>query len=187
MGDRILLFVVGAVGDFLSFILLMRFLMQAFRVSFASPVGDFVLALTNWVVKPLRRVLPGIFGLDWSSLLPAWIVQALAFSVLLALSPAPVESPLLMALVGGALETLKLVVWVLIVALVASAVLSWVNPYSPMAHPVLQMCRPVLRPIQRIVPTIGQVDLSPLVAILILNVLLMVLDGMRGPLLCLFV
>jgi uncharacterized protein YggT (Ycf19 family) len=59
----------------LSFALLLRFYMQAFRVSFNNQVGTFVVDLTNWLVKPLRKALPGLWGLDLASLLPAYLLQ----------------------------------------------------------------------------------------------------------------
>lgn len=182
MLERIVHFVASAVGDFLSFMLLARLLMQTFRVSFASPAGEFVLATTNWLVRPLRRVLPGFLGVDWASLLPAWLVQSALVALLYALSPLPFGASPGAILVGGFVETVRLGVWVMIVALIAAAILSWVNPYSPLAHPVTQLCRPLLRPIQRIVPPLGRFDLSPLIAILLLNVVLLLLDGLRGAL-----
>ena len=180
MFERIVLFVAGAVGDFLSFMLFARFLMQWFRVSFASPVGEFVLAMTNWLVKPLRRLVPGLFGMDWASLLPVWIIQCLLVALLYGLSPVATGVPVTAVLAGGLVETVRIGLWVLIIALIASAILSWVNPYSPFAHPVMQICRPILRPIQKVLPPVGRFDLSPLVAILLLNVALLVLDGLRA-------
>lgn len=180
MLERIIHFLASAIGDFLSFLLLARFMMQAFRVSFASPVGEFVLAMTNWAVRPLRRVLPGILGIDWSSLLPAWLVQSALVALLVMLSPMTVEVSVGAIFLAGVVETARIGVWVLIIALIASAVLSWVNPYSPLAHPVMQVCRPMLRPIQKVVPPAGRFDLSPLIAILLLNVLLLLLDGLRA-------
>lgn len=180
MLDRIVLFLASAVGDFLSFMLLMRFLMQVFRVSFASPAGEFVLAMTNWLVRPLRRLVPGVMGIDWASLLPVWLIQSALAALTYAMSRLAFEISPVIVLVGGLVETFRIGVWVMIIALIASAVLSWVNPYSPLAHPVMQLCRPVLRPIQRLVPPVGRFDLSPLVAILLLNVALLVLDGLRG-------
>lgn len=179
---RVVLFVASAIGDFLSFVLLLRFLMQAFRVSFASPAGEFVLALSNWLVRPLRRMIPGALGIDWASLLPAWIIQSALVVLAFAFSPLPFDPSPAMVLVGGLVETVRIGLWVMIIALIASAVLSWVNPYSPLAHPVTQLCRPLLRPIQRVVPPVGSFDLSPLIAILLVNVALLLLDGVRGGL-----
>lgn len=177
--SRILLFLVSAVGDFLTVLLLLRLLMQALRVSFANPIGEFTLTLTNWLVRPLRRYIPGVLGLDWASALPAWAIQSLVVGLGLSLSPLSPENPVIVALLVGLLETARMVVWVMIGALIVAAVLSWVNPYSPLAYPVKQLCRPILGPIQRIIPPISNIDLSPLVAILLLQVVLMLLDSLR--------
>ena len=69
------LFLLDALIGFLTFALLLRFYMQAFRVSFRNQVGAFVVQLTNWLVMPLRKVLPGLFGLDLASVLPAYLLQ----------------------------------------------------------------------------------------------------------------
>lgn len=184
MVGRILIFLVSTAVDFLCFLLLARLLMQLFRVSFANPIGEFVVALTNWLVRPLRRVIPGIFGIDLASLLPAWLLQVvlLAFVAWLRLPAGGFDGGLLAALFFfGLLETVKVAIYVLIVALIAGAVISWVNPYSPMAGPVLQLTRPLLRPVQRFVPPVGNIDLSPLIVIVVLQVLLMILSGIGGP------
>lgn len=183
MFDRIAIFLVSTVVDLLTFLLLARLLMQWFRVSFANPIGEFVIALTNWLVRPLRRVVPGFLGIDMASFLPAWLLQAL-----LVVAVAWLGQPAMLAdggLVVGALliglvDTLRVAIYVLIVALIGAAIVSWVNPYSPLAGPVMQMTRPLLRPVQRFVRPIGNIDLSPLIVIVLLQVVLIVLDSLRG-------
>ena len=172
-------FLLDAVASFFCTLFLLRFMMQAMRVSFAGQIGDFVVKLTNWAVKPLRRVIPGIGGLDWASLVAALGLQLLLTLLLVSLSGQ------LVAVDGGtvALMTgwfavralLRLAVYILIGALILQAVLSWINPYSPLAAPAYQLTRPLLDPIRRIVPTISGIDLSPLVVILLLQVVLMLL------------
>jgi YggT family protein len=170
-------FLVGALADFFSFLLLARFIMQWSRVSFAGPLGEFVLILTNGMVKPLRRIIPGVFGLDWASVVAAWLIQSATVLLGFVLSPLPVDNPLVLAFGLGAVDVLVLAVWVLIIALIAQALLSWINPHSPFAPAVGQMTRPVLRPIQRILPPIGgRIDLSPLLVILLLQVVLRLID-----------
>ncbi|MFZ2854557.1 MAG: YggT family protein [Rhodocyclaceae bacterium] len=173
------LFLLDALIGFLSFALLLRFYMQAFRVSFANQVGAFVVQLTNWLVKPLRRVLPGVFGLDLSSLLPAYLLQVfLLFAVFAAqggFELAGAEQLLGLLLWKGVLATLRISIYLLIGALFMQAILSWVNPYSPLAQPLGQLTGPFLRPIQRVVPPIAAIDLSPLIAILLAQVVLMLL------------
>lgn len=171
-------FLLDAVLSFFCTLFLLRFLMQACRVSFAGQLGEFVVRLTNWAVKPLRRVVPGLGGLDWASLLAALAVQGLLAGLLMALSGGlTLEAGLwpLWLLLYAVRATLRLLVYLFIGALILQAVLSWVNPYSPLAGPVHQLTRPVLAPLQRFIPPVAGVDLSPLAAILLLQVLLMFL------------
>ncbi|MBE2258574.1 MAG: YggT family protein [Candidatus Accumulibacter sp.] len=173
------LFLLQALTGFLTLALLLRFYMQAFRVSFNNQVGNFVVELTNWLVKPLRKALPGLFGLDLASLLPAYLLQ-LVFTAALASLQGSMEvwSPatlLPLLLWHAVLATLRFSIYLLIGALVLQAVLSWVSPYSPLSQPVAQLTRPFLRPIQRLVPTVGSIDLSPLIAIVLAQLLLMFL------------
>ncbi|HRD91770.1 YggT family protein [Accumulibacter sp.] len=173
------LFLLQALTGFLTFALLLRFYMQAFRVSFNNQVGTFVVDLTNWLVKPLRKALPGLFGLDLASLLPAYLLQLIltvaATSVQGSMEAWPAASLLPLLLWSALLATLRFSIYLLIGALLVQAVLSWVSPYSPLSQPVAQLTRPFLRPIQRVVPTVGAIDLSPLIAIVLAQLLLMFL------------
>lgn len=174
-----LIFLFDAVISFFCTLFLLRFMMQAMRVSFAGQLGNFVVALTNWAVKPLRRVIPGLGGLDWSSLLAAFALQLLLSAAIVALSSHLGEMDvlgLLPMLLWFALRALlRLAVYIVIGALILQAVLSWINPYSPLSAPAQQLTRPLLDPIRRFIPLIGGIDLSPLVAILLLQALLMFL------------
>jgi len=172
-------FLIDAIGSFFCTLFLLRFMMQAMRVSFAGQIGNFVVALTNWAVKPLRRIVPGVGGFDWASLLAALVLQLLLTGVIFAASFGFAENnaagmlPLLLLVTLRSL--LRLAVYILIGALILQAVLSWINPYSPLAAPAYQLTRPLLDPIRRIVPLISGIDLSPLVAILLLQAALMFL------------
>lgn len=171
-------FLLDAVVSFFSTLFLLRFMMQAFRVSFAGPFGDFIVQLTNWAVKPLRRIIPGIGGLDWSTVIAAFALQLLLAGVLIGLSGRLFfeDSSLFFMVLWFALRgLLRLAVYIQIGALILQAVMSWINPYSPLAAPAQQLTRPILDPIRRFVPLISGIDLSPLVAILLLQVVLMFL------------
>jgi YggT family protein len=172
-------FLLDAVVSFFCVLFLLRFMMQAMRVSFAGQLGNFVVALTNWAVKPLRRIIPGLGGLDWSSLFAALVLQLVLAGVLIGLSGQLIESDgatLAMMIGWFALRgLLRMAVYILIGALILQAVLSWINPYSPLSAPAHQLTRPLLDPIRRVVPLISGIDLSPLVAILLLQVVLMFL------------
>ena len=173
---QILAFLLDSVSSFFCTLFLLRFLMQAMRVSFAGQIGDFIIKLTNWAVLPLRRVIPGVRGFDWASLIAALIVQLAAALVMLA---GPVDRQpdaiILMALWFSLRALVRAVLYIFIGALILQAVLSWINPYSPIAGPVRQLTRPLLAPIQRLIPAVSGIDLSPLLLILLLQAALMLL------------
>lgn len=172
-------FLIDAVASFFCTLFLLRFMMQAMRVSFGGQIGDFVVKLTNWAVKPLRSVIPGIGGYDWASLLAALGVQLTLSALLIGLAGPALNADggtvVLMVLWFAVRALLRLAVYILIGALILQAVLSWINPYSPLAAPAYQLTRPLLDPVRRILPTISGIDLSPLVVILLLQALLMFL------------
>ena len=183
MAANLLLLVLDAVLGFFSGALLGRFYMQWARVSFRNPIGQFIVAATDWLVVPVRRVLPGLFGLDLASLAPAWVAQVLAASVELGLRHGFPESAAALALavlVVGLFETARVFLYLLIAVVIFSAVLSWVNPHAPTAPLFHALSRPLLAPVQRILPPIANIDLSPLVALLVFQVLLTVLGHLRA-------
>ena len=177
---RAILFLIDSLAGLLSLALLLRFFMQAFHVSFRNPLGQFILAVTNWLVLPFRRVLPGLFGLDMASLLPAYLVQLLPPMAALLLydgamgSSAPYAS--IVFLFGQALRaTLRLCAHLMVAALILRAIFSWFAIPTPIAQPVSQLTRPLLQPIQRFLPLVGGFDLSPLVAVLALELVILFL------------
>lgn len=134
--------------------------------------------LTNRPVMPLRKVLPGLFGLDLASVLPAYRLQACwPFAVFLLRGGLDVMATGSCRLIfwTALIATLRISVYLLIGALFMQAILSWVSPHSPLAQPLAQFTRPFLDPIRRIVPPIAAIDLSPLIAILLAQVVLIFL------------
>lgn len=175
----VILFLAEALCSFFGILFLARFVMQAQRISFYSPVGQFVLRLTDWLVLPLRRVLPGLFGYDLASLFGAWLSQLAFAGLRFAFIPAFGETDPALAtaviLWAATLGLLRLFIHAIIGALLVQAILSWVNPYSPLAAPLSRLTAPLLNPIRRLLPPIAGIDLSPLVAILLAQALLMLL------------
>lgn len=186
MLTQLLLMIINAIGAFIVGLLLVRFLMQWTRVSFRNQVGHFVTSLTDWLVVPLRRFVPGILGLDLATLVGAWLVQTLLVLVEVWLRGLPFGATALaglgIVLVLGFFEILRLGVYVIIGIVLISAVLSWVNPYAPLAPLFNGMARPFLRPLQRFIPPVANIDLSPLVLLLLLQVVLVLLNSLRASL-----
>ena len=181
---NILLLVVDVLASFITLMLLARFYMQWQRISFRNQLGQFVVSTTDWAVRPLRRVVPGLFGLDMASLLPAWVVQVLLVAFELSLQGAAFSGDSASVLAGllgvGLIELLRMMVYLLFAVVLGSAILSWVSPHAPLAPVLHSLAAPFLRPFRRVVPTIANVDLSPLVLLLVLQIVLMVLAGVRN-------
>ena len=164
------LLLLQSLAGFMSIMLLLRFFMQAFRVSFNNQIGAFVMQLTDWLVMPIRKIVPAVFGLDAASLATAWLVQLVAMAAVVSshaglelLSP---QGMALLILARSFAALLRLGINLLIGLLILQAILSWVNPHAPLSRPVSQLTDPFLRPIRKIVPPVAGIDLSPLIAIL---------------------
>lgn len=186
MMTQLLLMILHTVLGFLSGLLLLRFLMQYLRLPFRNAIGQFVVAASDWLVKPARRWIPGYYGLDFATLLPAWAIQIILLSFNLALFGIEFDGGTLLSIALAALvELARQGVYLVIGAVIGVAVLSWVNPYSPIAPLLHGFADPFLRPFQRVLPLVGNVDLSPLVLLLALQVLLFFLDQIGHRLLAL--
>jgi YggT family protein len=170
-------FLVDAVVSFFVFLLLARFHFQWLRVPFRNPVGEFVLATTSWMVVPARRVVPGLAGLDLATLVLAWLAQALGLWAQAAIVGA--EPGALTVAAIALVDLLRYSLYILVFAVIVQAVLSWVNPYTPVAPAFDVLTRPFLRPLRRWVPPMGGVDLTPLILLLILYVALIVVNNLR--------
>lgn len=173
------IFLLEAVFSFFTLLFLLRFAMQIFRVSFYGPLGQFVMKLTHGVVGPLRRMIPPWRSFDLASLLPAYLLQLALATLVYLLMPRLILADattlaLFMAwqgLLGLIRQSLNLLFFVLLL----QALLSWINPHSPLAGPLHQLTRPFLDPIRRFLPPISGIDLSPWVLIVLIQTLLILL------------
>ena len=171
-----LAFLIDVVFGLFTYALLLRLVMQVMRAPFRNPLGQAVMALTDWLVKPLRKVLPGLRGIDWASVVAAYLFQ---FAWLLALQLAlgrafSFSGPLLPFIALAAVIALvKALLWLTIIVVFAQAILSWVAPDGPLAGVLNALTFPLLRPVRRLVPPIGgTLDLSPLIVIVIAQLVL---------------
>lgn len=172
---QVALLIANTCGTFLTVLLLARFFMQVCRAPFNNQIGSFVLNLTNWLVLPLRRIIPPVRGFDSASLVAAYLLQVLflLLAVSLGTSYELSSTGTLLKIAGGGLSALlRIGIYLFIVLLVAQAVLSWFNPHAPLNWLIGRMTDPVLRPLRRIVPPISNIDLTPLVAILLAQIIL---------------
>jgi len=165
------IFVIQTLGSLYLLIVLLRFILQLVRANFYNPLCQFAVKATQPLLKPLRRVIPSMFGLDMSSLVLALLIQMALFAVILLLSGYSVDVLFLVpwALIGIFALFLKILFW----AMIISVILSWVAPgsHNPGAELVQQITEPVLAPFRRVIPNLGGLDISPIFAFIVLQLL----------------
>jgi YggT family protein len=167
-------FVLDALFHLFILAALVRFWMQAFRASARNPIAQFTMALTDFAVKPLRKVIPGMFNLDWASLVVAFAFEFLLQVLLLLLAGGtPTGESLSVLLFLAFVKLIRLSIYVFMGAIIIQAVLSWVNPHHPVAPFFDALTRPFLKPFQRAVPPIGGVDITPVLVLIAFQLVLM--------------
>ncbi len=165
-----------------AFVVMLRFLLQLVRADFYNPISQFVVKATNPPLRPLRRLIPGIGGIDVAALLLALFLQMLMIFALTGLFGAPLLNPLLL-IASAAISLLGILLQFYFFAILAMIIISWVAPGSH--HPALlllyQLTEPVMAPFRRLLPPMGGLDLSPIIVFIVINVLEIAVAGLaRG-------
>lgn len=150
---------------------LLRFLLQIVRADFYNPIAQFLVAITNPVVKPLRRITPGLFGMDMASLIALFLLAGIEWSLISLLQSGgfPRIAGLLVFIVA---DLLKLTIWVFTIALIVRIVMSWVNPYgtpNPAGNLAARLTDPLMRPASNLLPAVSGIDFSPIIVFLVLG------------------
>jgi YggT family protein len=179
MINHALLFLLHTLLGLFTLALLLRFYLQLTRAPFQNPACQAVVVMTNFLVRPLRRIIPSWGSIDLTTLLLAYLSQLLLELGSLWLNDFPLfvaGNPVLFALLGLALVgLLKLSIYIFMYTVVIQAVLSWINTYTPITAVLDALTRPVLQPVRRYLPTAGGIDFSPLVVIVVAQLLLIIL------------
>lgn len=175
---KIGLFLIETVFGFFTFLTLLRFLLQSFRAPFRNPLGQFCIALTDWIVRPLRRVIPPFRQHDLASLVAAWLIVLLKFTLLYLLftGTTPAGLILLWSVMGLASDFLKLVMLIVFV----HVIMSWVSTYNQLTDVMTRLTAPLYR-LFRFIKPVGQFDLSPFFVLLTVMILLIVLNDLGPP------
>ena len=156
---------------------LLRMYMQYQRVPFGNPVGRFVFALTDWLVLPLRKVIPSRGRVDMASLVWAYLIELAQFGLLWLIVPVPSLSMLPLLAVFG---VVRLVISGLMGLVIVYAILSWVQSDSPLVDVIDRLCAPLLRPLRKRIPLVGGIDLSPLVLLVALQIAAIMLGYLQA-------
>ena len=160
----------------LMMILILRVWLQAVRADFYNPLSQFIVKVSNPMVIPLRRIIPGIGGIDMATVLLAYLVSTAKFIVIPLLNGGATDIPV--SLLLGLLFLIKQTGVMLFIIMLVMAIMSWVvQGYNPTMMIFHQLTNPFLTPIRKIVPSIGGLDLSILIAFLLLNVINILLSG----------
>ena len=160
---------------------MLRFMLQLVRADFYNPISQFLVKITSPLVNPLRRIIPGLGGLDLSSLLLALIVQMIASALLFVLSGYGMPNPLSL-LMWSAIALVWLTLNIFFFALIAMIIVSWIAAGS--RHPAIlllyQITEPVMAPLRKVLPPLGGLDFSPIFAFILIQVLKIALSGVAA-------
>lgn len=170
-----LIFLVETLGGLYAFVVMLRFLLQLTKADFYNPVSQFVVKVTSPLLRPLRQFIPSLRGVDISSLMLAWLVKSLVLFLVAALAGLGLAS--LGAILWSIPALVELTIDIFLYAVIIRVILSWVNPdpRHPMVRLLDTLSDPVMAPVQRRLPPIGGLDLSPIAVTLGLVVLRMLL------------
>lgn len=169
---EIAVYVIRTLGSLYLLLILLRFLFQLVRADFYNPVSQFVAKATNPLLMPLRKVIPGFFGVDLAALVLALVVQWVLLQVVLVLVGQGFLNPLA-TVTWSAIGLIAIVLSIYFWGLIISIIASWVAPFSqnPALILVRQLVAPVMAPFQKLIPPLGGIDITPIFAFMVLHIL----------------
>ncbi len=170
-----LVFLVQVIFGAFTLVVMLRFLLQLVKADFYNPVSQFVVKVTTPPLRPLRRMIPGIAGLDVASIILMWLLKSLELALIMMIGG--LGTSLLPALIWSIPELISLFINVFLFAILIQVIISWVNPggYNPVIGLLNSLTEPLLGPARRIVPPISGLDLSPMLVMIGLVLLKMLL------------
>ena len=190
MFDQILIFILNTVLGLFSLALLLRFYMQLMHIPYHNPVLHFLIALTDFIVRPTSRLIPTLKGTNLSALLLAWLTQFILLAGMFKLQGNSLSSDIntttMVLMLLAFIEVIKTTFHIVMVAIIVQAVLSWFSPHNPMTPLLNSFTRPFLRIFSERIRPIGNIDLSPLFVLIVIQLLLMVTTGLQQEIYQLF-
>ncbi len=163
-------------------VVLLRFLLQLARADFYNPISQFAVKITNPLLRPVRKIVPGWGGIDGASLVLAVIIQAITFFLILVAQNGGLPAiGALTLLTWAVLGVLSLIVKIYFWSVIAVVIVSWIAPGS--SHPAIQLVaqitEPIMRPVRNVIPSMGGLDFSPIAVFIILQVIMVMIDHMK--------
>lgn len=169
---------VGTLFSLYITILMLRFILALVRADFYNPLSQFTVKATQPVLAPLRSIIPPLGRIDTSAVVLMLALQMAETGLLVYLGGG--EAPIVAILLYSIHELLELVIYIYIISIIALAIMSWFapNPYNPVAKVLFDITEPLMRPLRKILPDLGGIDLSPVLGILILQIALIIVGGL---------
>jgi len=186
VGQEIALFLTNTLFSIYISLVMIRFLLALFKADFYNPISQTIVRFTNPPLTFLRRFIPPVGKFDSSAIVLMILLQLAELWLRTFIMGQSV--PFLALFVVSFIELIKLGIWIFIIALIVQALISWINPgmyqmQNPMAAILNSLTAPVLRPIRRMLPRTGMIDFSPMLAIMLLYILLIIVNGLFSALL----
>lgn len=168
-------FLIDTIGGLYILAVLLRLLFQLVRADFYNPVSQFLVRITNPLVLPLRRIIPGFAGIDWASVALLIALQVAKLSLLVFINGATANPGGLVVLAFA--QLVHLLVYTYLVAILIRVILSWINPYgdNPVSDLLISLTEPLMLPARRLIPPISGLDLSPIAVLILLQLTLMLI------------
>lgn len=172
MMNQLSILIISSAVKLFTILVLLRLLLQIAKADFYNPISQFIVKATNPLLKPLRRFIPGFWGFDFPSIVLAIIVQSLGIFLLLLIN-GNVSSNLAVYLLFGFFNVIQLSLEIIFFIILIMVVISWVTPnsYHPAAMILRQISDAIMTPFRRIIPNMGGLDFSPMLALFIIHIL----------------
>lgn len=170
-----LIFLIRTVFDLYLFVLVTRLILVWVGADFYNPLTQFIVKLTDPLVRPLRKRIPNYRRLETTTLILIFLFEVIKYLLLLAISVS-IPNPIGVMIFAFA-DMLKLILEIFFYGILIQVILSWVQPHSPLNRVLYQLTSPIMNPIRRIVPPINGIDISPIPALLLLQLLLILIVG----------
>jgi YggT family protein len=168
---EIAIYIINTLGSIYLFIVVLRFLLQLVKADYYNPISKVIVKATNPLLVPLRKIIPGFWGIDFACLLLAFLIKILLLQVIILIAGLGWQNPI-MLLPWALLGIIKLIATTYFWSLIIMVIASWVAPFSqnPGLSLLRQLIEPTLAPLRKILPSMGGLDLSPMIALMLLHI-----------------
>lgn len=172
--QQALTFFIQSLFQLYIFIILLRFMLQLSKADFYNPLSQFIVKVTTPFLGPLRNIIPNLYNIDFASIILAWSMQLIMMIVLILIQLIEFQSlPLTKIVIASLASIINQIMSIYLLTIIISALLNWFPSTSnqPIGLLIRQLVKPILNPFHQLLPNIGNMDISPIFAILTIQVI----------------